>query len=107
MKTIPPDDPSSTSIASAPIKPIDSVNSNTEVADVAAPPATSGSIATVAHVNGLKCPSCRRFIALPDGDRRWYAIWKARKIGWVQGSYVASSLLCLDFFYANFITARI
>ncbi|KAJ8088027.1 hypothetical protein AAF712_015823 [Marasmius tenuissimus] len=55
----------------------------------ASAPAPSQQIGTVAssnHVNSLVCPHCRGEVPLAEAERRWYAVWRGRRIGWVRGS---------------------
>ncbi|KAJ8090816.1 hypothetical protein PM082_024729 [Marasmius tenuissimus] len=58
-------------------------------AATATAPASSQNIGAVAssnHVNALVCPHCPGEVPLADAERRWYAVWRGRRIGWVRGS---------------------
>ncbi|KAL0575108.1 hypothetical protein V5O48_006858 [Marasmius crinis-equi] len=54
------------------------------------PPAATGCNATI--VNALTCTHCGMPVPLCSGDERWYAVWRARRIGWVKGADIVTDL---------------
>ncbi|KAL0571200.1 hypothetical protein V5O48_010765 [Marasmius crinis-equi] len=42
--------------------------------------------------NSIMCCHCHLPVPLNSSDERWYAVWRARRIGWVKGADIISPL---------------